>query len=174
MKEIDGFKNYLISKDGRVWSNKKNIFINSWIGSNGYVNVTIYNNGCKKNKSLHRLIAKAFIENKENKPEVNHINGIKTDNRLENLEWCTSSENKSHAFKIGISKVSEKAKNLTIQRNRLRSGADNKLSKKVIDTSSGKIYNSISEVRKTLGLSHTYVSRMLRGKKNNRTTFKLL
>ena len=66
----------------------------------GYANITLIKNGNKFKTVIHRLVAKAFIPNPENKPEVNHINGNKRDNRLDNLEWCTSSENRKHEFKI--------------------------------------------------------------------------
>lgn len=71
-------------------------------GRKHYLQVVLSNgNTCKIKKLLHRLVAEAFIPNLENKPEVNHINGIKTDNRAINLEWVSSKENKAHAIKNG-------------------------------------------------------------------------
>lgn len=69
--------------------------------NHGYLSVVLYNTNSNISKTVHRIVAEAFIPNTEGKKEVNHINLIKDDNRLENLEWCTRSENMIHAGKNG-------------------------------------------------------------------------
>lgn len=68
---------------------------------NGYRYVCLRKNNENKNMMVHRLVAISFIPNPKSYPVVNHINGIKTDNRVENLEWCTHSKNLKHAVEIG-------------------------------------------------------------------------
>ncbi len=68
--------------------------------TSGYLFAHVFINGKGKNVSAHRLAALTFIPNPLNKPQINHINGIKTDNRIENLEWCTRSENQRHNYDV--------------------------------------------------------------------------
>lgn len=76
--------------------------IGSSIDRYGYVKRALCKDGKMYYFTEHRLVANAFIPNAFNKPSVNHINGIKTDNKVENLEWCTNKENTQHAIRIGL------------------------------------------------------------------------
>lgn len=78
------------------------------LNKNGYLHVGLYKNGIHKNCYIHRLVAEAFIPNHNNLPQVNHINAIKEDNSLVNLEWVMQSENIRHAYDNGLIKHSSR------------------------------------------------------------------
>ena len=108
-KNIEGYENkYLISNLGRVkslYDNKgreRELIRIPRIAKNGYYYVNLYKNGKSKTKKIHRLVAEHFINNINNYPCVNHIDGNKLNNKVENLEWCTYSENTRKAIELGL------------------------------------------------------------------------
>ena len=109
IKDIINFENYQISDDGRVWSKKSNKWLKP-IDVNGYKKTSLYKNGKEYQRLVHRLVAEAFIPNPNNYDEINHINEDKSDNRVENLEWCTTSYNINYGTRIErqINSISKK------------------------------------------------------------------
>ena len=103
---IKKYNSYEIDSNGNVYRNGKTIKCS--LNSKGYKRVTMSENGKIKREFVHRLVAKLFIPNPLNLPQVNHINGDKQDNRVENLEWCNNSQNQIHALKNKLRKASPK------------------------------------------------------------------
>ena len=121
-KDIKNYEGlYQVSNFGRIKSLQREFYNKNQYGINskrktreiikkqrltqfGYNSIGLSKNGVEQKFQVHRIVAQAFIPNSENKPCVNHINCNKTDNRVENLEWCTYSENEKHAYKNNLHK----------------------------------------------------------------------
>lgn len=157
-KDIDGYEGrYQVSNMGRVRSlpkvvqmgNLKRVYDEKILKpidtksytSRGYVRVHIgKGSGKRELKSIHRLVATAFIPNPQNLPQVNHINGNKQDNRAENLEWCTPQYNTRHALNNGLKKVYGHSEGHPVIATNIKTGE--------------KLYfESVSQVSKFLGQS---------------------
>ena len=137
LKSIPQFKHHLIDRRGNVFSKISRKFINRNEAKDGYVYVSLFKSkGITTTVAIHRLLCMAFkpIDNYKDM-HVNHINGIKNDNRLANLEWCTPTENNHHAGRLGLT-----TKCLPVE---------------VRDVDTGRVtyYNSANEVAKDLGVS---------------------
>lgn len=89
-----------VSETGQVFSHGK--FIRGEVTRNGYVRVHVQHCGIRQHFLVHRLVAEAFIPNPLNLPQVNHKDGNKLNNSVENLEWCSASENQKHAYRTGL------------------------------------------------------------------------
>ena len=121
-RQVAGYPDYEVSSDGRVRSNKKKtpIILKPSLSRSGYPRVVLCaRDGSKQNKTVHRVVAETYIPNPENKPQVNHKDGIKANNTIDNLEWTTASENIQHSFDV-LNKVHQ-------------NGGTNKLTKEQVE-----------------------------------------
>ena len=167
-KDIKGYEGYYqVSSDGRVRSldryvpsNHNNYKLCRGVervldpDDHGYVQTLLYNHGMNgkkngKHYSVHRLVAEAFIPNPENKPEVNHKDGDKLNNNVDNLEWVTSSENIKHAYDTGFNSI-EVARQ-SAHKASLVSAELSRIKCKCIET--GQIYESYTEAGELTGTS---------------------
>lgn len=173
IKWIEGYEDlYFIDKYLNIVSCPKingRYFVNSYrvltptISNSGYLHVSLTNkDGVMKSYNIHRLIANAFIENPKNLPCVNHINGIKTDNRICNLEWTTVSENTKHAYENNLGGMKDSSDN------NLKKINDRKRYKKIVVIKDDKefIFDSLTKAASFIGSHRDNVSFAIRKGKN--------
>jgi len=152
---------YQVSNFGRVMSLKRyktgGGILRQSLSNAGYLKVGLYKESTHKNHNVHRLVALAFIP-KDGCEFVNHIDGNKVNNKVENLEWCSRSDNQKHAFRMGLQKVNLIA---------AREAAWKKTRKSILQYTIGhdfiKEYVSVSEAAKETGIKRTAISQCLIG-----------
>ncbi len=105
MKDIEEYEGkYSITNDGKVWSHLKEIFLKQMTNNSGYKMVWLKGNGKPKGVTVHRLVAKSYVDNPNGLPIVNHKDSNQTNNDYTNLEWCTHAHNNKHAWDSGKQK----------------------------------------------------------------------
>lgn len=161
-RDIPGYEGlYQVSDDGRVKSIARQG--NAAPGERrrtpdayGYLQVSLYRDKKYIRAKVHRLVAMAFIPNPENKPQVNHIDGDKANNSVENLEWVTDSENKKHAHANGYyDKCAKRLYRTTIVTN--------------LKTGERYVCKSRTEAGKIAGIGYSYVSDLVRSRHGKNT-----
>lgn len=150
-KKIDGFDNYSVSDTGLVRNDTTGKMLKRHIGNHGYYMVNMWHNEKGNWKTVHRLVASAFIPNCKSKPCVNHIDGNKTNNDASNLEWCTYSENQLHRSRV-------------LKKTNFPREAINATSKAIVCIETGVVYKSVSEAARLCNLWQQNISKVLTGK----------
>lgn len=153
MKQIKGFNKYLIGVDGSLFSLKTMRFLTKIKDKDGYIVYRLFNDKKTYTKKAHRLVAEAYLDIIEGKNDVNHIDGIKNNNNLFNLEWVSKSENCKHAWK-----------------NKL----NHKGGKLVIDLRTGIFYNTAKDAAIAKNISYDSLKPKLRGERFNNTSLKYI
>lgn len=143
--------------------------IKPFISNFGYYRVSLSKAGKYKKLHVHTVVAMSYIPNPFNKSQVNHKDGNKLNNTVENLEWNTPSENMQHAFDNGLNYTSDKKRKVLSKRH---SGGKNVNAKAVIDTSTGRRYECINDAAKDLGISAHNLYAYLRGANPNKTSIR--
>lgn len=154
-QEIQDASGYSVNRDGQIRNDKTGKILKPFGSRGKYLGVGLGRAGYRR---VHRIVAETFIPNPENKPQVNHIDGDKANNRVENLEWCTLSENQRHRFDV-LDKHFSKEKMEAITEL-----AAIKNRKKVRCDDTGEIYSSIRAASVATGISRANISNCAHGR----------
>lgn len=163
---------YLVSKTGEVYSKPSGRVLRPTVGTNGYKVVNlVYATGKKCVTYLHHLVAKTYLEEYFPDAHINHKDGNKENNSLENLEWCTNQENRDHAWDTGLMDTKLKKCKLSLDNQEWVSFKSLKEAKEYIEQETGTLMNNVSPLSKTAG-NNAEVGKTNRGVLNTLNPFR--
>lgn len=167
-ENVKGYEKYYeVSNQGRVKSKRTNRILSQTIRGRGYWGVALNIDGKQKQVYVHRLVAEAFIENKDNLPCVNHRDEDKNNNRVGNLEWCSYSYNNNYGTRL--SRIAEKlrgskASEITRKKMSLMRSGKPKKGKSVLCIETKETFKSAREASRKLNLANGTIADVCRGK----------
>lgn len=184
-KDIPGYEGlYQVNKSGHIKALEKRWItgrgngrlhiqpekiIKPFISKFGYSRVTLWRSGIPKKIHVHTIVALTFIPNPEGKPQVNHKDGNKLNNSVDNLEWNTASENAQHAYDNKLHVINERTKNAVSERHK---GGKNVNAKRVIDIVTGQLFDCIKDAAVANNISVWNLYSYLRGQNPNKTNLR--
>ena len=163
-RDVVGFPSYEVSNDGKVRGKRYGIVRKLHDNGYGYYVVSLWKGNTTKRKKVHRLVAEAFIPRESESLVVNHKNGNKHDNRVENLEWITQKENLRHAFVTGLKPITETQREAC--RKTMKKVGVNHVRRVVSTDADGAetLYDSVKEAADAFGITKSAITLCCRGK----------
>jgi len=162
-RPVRDYPDYDVSDSGLIYSHKTHKILKQSTNHNGYKSIELFNKDGSKRLLVHRLVAIAFIPNEDELPQVNHINEIRSDNRVENLEWVTAKQNIHHGSCMARRRAhtdysTEKRKEIARRVNR-RSW------KKTKNLTTGEVFKNAMAASKHYGITHSNICECCNGKR---------
>ena len=154
-KKIEGYDNYSVSDTGLVRNDTTGKLLKAFDLDTGYTIIHLYKNKKMKNLKLHRVIAQAFIPNPKQEKCINHINGNRHDNRIENLEWCSHSENNIHSYRTLGRSSSNAIRAMSVAKY-----------KPVLCVETKEVYESVKQASEKTGVCRANISKCLTNKRS--------
>lgn len=163
---IDGFPEYLIYSDGRVFSKHSNKFLNPNANKRGYLSVELWSDGRRKRELIHRLVAKAFIANPHGFPQVNHKDECPANNNVENLEWCTAKYNMNYGDGAKTRHLRIDYTKPCYRENAIKNGKKVSIPVAMIDNGTEIMrFESAKEASRITGITHSGILRAMNNKR---------
>ena len=150
MVKIKGFENYFIDENGNIYDRNKKIMKSKWVDNTGYYQIVLRKDNKRHHIRIHRLVALQFLPNPDNLPQVNHKDGNKLNNNVDNLEWVDNKTNTQHGYDNGC--YHTKKRRISIK-------ATHKITGEII------IFPSIRQCAKMLKLNRKTITSILYGDK---------